>query len=529
MLAKEKLYCFTVCALIVSLAVFLLFPEESQILGRDYFLFLDGAYRVSQGLMPHFDFPSQLGYLNFHGLALFLHFSPDISDRDPIVSYIVLTGMLTLVLSFVLIDSKYWRSVSFLLLLITVASIGMSLLRVGDIGWPTIHGFYRRFCVAMIVVISYFCGIHDPSGDSKKRQFVIALVLALLGYLLLFTKITHFLAALIILLGGYANKRIDNRELVLSVICFSVMLAITELFMPGILLAYFNDLLLSASISERSSGWLEHLGNVVESSPLLSFILLGSAVAAMSFSRADRKTYLVALLTTLMAYIFVTKYDGGPVNLDGTLGLIPLFIYFANINKSAASMAGVETTRLSVKKIAMLVLISISVLPVAIRTAVSYGVSLQYFIGEMPNSSFKAELAGGTFYTDRENAGYLEKLADISTQMHALQPASKLFVFDLASAPNYAYKLPPTLNSHLWIHPGLNVSKETHPDINDVIGDAGFVLVPKVPLWPFATDFLSETYAGQLSREFCVVLNDQHWVLYKRLGLGGDVLLCSIK
>ena len=527
MLAKQHLYYASLFLLTASLAVLLLFPREAQLLGRDYFLFLDGAYRTSQGLIPNVDFPSQLGYLNFQGPGLFLHFFPDITKQNPVVSYIVVTGILTLLLSFFLIDSIHWRSFNFFILLVAMASISISLLRVGDINLPTIHGFYRRFCVSMIIVISYFSGIHKPLGSGNRRQIVIALVLALLGYLLLFTKITYFLAALLILLGAYANKRINNRELLISIACFSAMVVITELFMPGILLAYFDDLLVSANISERSSGWLKHLGSVFSSDKLLSLILLVSALASMSFSRPDRVTYLVTLSTTLIGYIFATKFDGGPVNLGGTLGLIPLFLYYAKMNKVMMWAEG--TSLFGIKKIAFLAMLLIFLLPIALRASVNAGVSVQYFLAKLPNVRDKVKLADYTFYINLLNVAHVESTSDIDAQMRALQGAEKLLDFDLASAMNYGYKLRPALNSLLWVHPGLNVSKETHPNIGDVIGDAGFVLVPKVPLWGFATDFLTETYGGQLSSEFCVVLDNQRWVLYRKLGLDSDVLPCDLK
>lgn len=176
-------------------------------MGRDVLLFWDGIYRISKGQIPHLDFVTQLGYLNFAGPFFIsgMDTAPDAILKYIITcSIIVVTGALLLLSN--IKDSNLYKS----LFILFVCSVILSLLSLGDLNYATFHGFYRRICASILIVIILYCFIPK---EKLCNALLSSGILAILGYILFFTKVTYFVAALSVLLSSVIFQKTRYKEL----------------------------------------------------------------------------------------------------------------------------------------------------------------------------------------------------------------------------------------------------------------------------------------------------------------------------
>lgn len=474
----------------------LVVPQPVLFAGRDVAIFWDGIHRVVRGQVPNADFASVLGPLNWWGPAWVAQATGDLTRALPV--YLFGIGVVLSLLAWVLHRDR--DPLSLTVQLAIVMSLTCSLTRLGEEGSVTLHGFYRRIGAAAFVVVTAW--VLQGSEDEPRRSVLDRVALALVLAIALYTKVSYFAAAAVVLgVGCVCFRALWSTTLWAGAGVCVVALA-AELLAPGQTLAYFADLADVAATSPEGRGtWAgqARLMFVGEVKSLALGLALPVAWIAATWRRDRAGSLRRALVASsvVAVWLAVDKYDGGLKDWTGLLGL-----------GLGAAMCVQATSRRLVGFSAVL-LVAVAALPL-LRSSHT---SLKTYRGSDEAGARHGMLS--PLVAKPEHGDYLRS-GRAFLRAQGLPADARLFNLDLANPFSALLGLDPPKGSWLWIHPGLNITQADAPPLEEVIGDSTHLLHAAKPLTPRGRDFLVATYGARIQQSFEKQASTAEWTLYRR-------------
>ncbi len=522
--------------LVCGLSVFVGIAAPLGSFAHDTFFFLDNAYRVAHGQVPHRDFSSAWGPVMFLIDAAGLWLS---GMRPSGFGYgNALFGAVIAIWSFLLVRRRWPPAGAcalgiYALLLITAPfPIGMA---------PTDFGYamtYNRYGYALFGIIMIECAADASSMPTGVRRGVAgALSTGIALGLLAFLKISYafvafpFIALLMIFGGGDRVRRF---------VALSIGVAITAVLVMCYLRLDVADMLQDLAIAAASRGQsltLLHpvgLMDLVQGFVILVFaidLLCGASVREERVARLHGA--LFALLSLAAGYfLLISNQQPDTFPLNG-YAAVALVAAYGPLMTGFLRWPGVSP------HIPSAVLLAVCVLPFCVTN----GISVAYAaVGKQwPTNANSISLASpervtslrfllgtGEHQTETAGAGYVAALNDgIALLRRHSGDRDCVLSFDEFNPFNYILGRPsPRCGLAAAAHDYI-FSDLAHPTAARFFGDTAYVMVRKYEpdgpdVWERDdVDALMRIYGPTLRAHFTVVEETVHWVLWRRDDVSG--------
>lgn len=557
-LQRKSLYDFSSPARIaafgiyVSLLVFfiahvLVLNDHTYVntMAHDVFLFIDGTYRVSQGSVPHIDFVTSLGALNFYG--------PYWLERSNLMLALPrfvggLSILLMLWAGYIGVTRLNLWLAYLLVAFVTILAAAPS-----NIGDPSVDisfaMFYNRLGYAFLVNLVLL--MVPPVSAGRGRIWLEGALIGLALAALLHLKVTFFAAAL-----GIVGLSLFAAPSMRKPVAFGLLLLLAGMgwihwHLPHFYPAYVNDLF-GASASRVSDGaelsktaWERFTGNLLE----LTLVMPAIALVWMNRERIPNALAICLLYVAL------------------ALGAFPLLLLncqqaFLVLPAAVAVHAAVMVFRCWEQQASarvfthFAVLIAISfylmvpfidqkasaldryrryshsvehqmAVPAALRSFVIDEVSKQpsllaYFeknhieisIDKVKELSRLVGAKQEIIQTD-----YLYTILDGAAELHSLMKSNgvgPVVTFDFSNPFPALLNLPVCSQDYLWIHPYVNISEEHHLPASEVLHAAQYVAIPKYPVYEASAKLTKELYLGYVRKNFRMAASTPLWQFWVR-------------
>ena len=472
-------------------------PGQFVILGRDTLIFLEGTSRVMQGDLPNHDFASQLGPAMWVIPNLFLS-EGQLWLTVPVL-LITATALVTWLATALLRPGNLAQGLAFLAVTLLCAMAINAPSRFGDA--PDIllwHRIYSNIANTVLMLLTAWISLRLLT-DRAPLSWAGAIPLGLALFLLMMLKITYFLAALALL--ACALRPLGRDIARTLAVCVTPFLFTTVLF-PAVTISYIADLAFSASISQNDPGqllselqWLAQKYAL----PLAALFALGFMVLRADPGRA--RVLMTFVIACGIITIFVDYFDAGPTKSAPVLGLVIGLTYVA-LHRPEWPLA----------------LLALIILPTALAqdaytkaTALQQNHALADASDTVTYNRFRIDMQPGLVsYMRTAEAAF----AHLDQTLSEACVTRGYMVADLVNPFSALLARPGASTDTLWIHDGLTVSRDQPTPFEKMTGQAAVVMVPKVPLWPAATDFVTQTYADDLAAQMVTFENDG-WVVYR--------------
>ena len=291
-----KTVLLTSCLVFWLVAAYFIFIRGSNTLlctmAHDVFVYYDGAYRVSNGQVPHVDFHTPMGagcyVIPYWGWKIAGRFAGSLEHTSLLVAALLM-GVGVRILA-----SRYWLASSVPLLLFLTLLILVPL-NIGETPEQISHSmFYNRYGWAGLTLVFLF--FVEPTRISKASNWLDALCLGTLLVFLLYLKITYFLVALVFL-PLLALKSPYNRRMVFGALGASAVAAGLLEIVYGLHLPYFRDLAMAIQASGASRSAI--LASLVYN--FREFALVAVSVAMVCLFRKESWIYLACIGYIILA------------------------------------------------------------------------------------------------------------------------------------------------------------------------------------------------------------------------------------
>jgi hypothetical protein len=202
----------------------------------DLYTYVDTAYRVSVGQLPHVDFFVPVGSLGY-GLYILVYKAFPAAHTLLAVQYCILLVALPIMAVIVLDVSKRSRTEA---LALSIPFVFFALMPINGIEFypsPGFDGFgnYNRHVALMLYVLAAAVLFVEHRGKTSAIAFIILLSLFLI-------KITGFIVGLVFVIHGAMAGRLAWRASALSLALSAIVLGLVE-WHNGLISAYITDIL----------------------------------------------------------------------------------------------------------------------------------------------------------------------------------------------------------------------------------------------------------------------------------------------
>jgi hypothetical protein len=537
---------------------------------------LDGGWRLLHGQRPHTDFYSPFGAIPLLIVTLGMALR-GASAAALSLGYAIVFPFVTL--------WAWWiarRRLSAVTALLFAAMAGFLLVATHRLGSPltsvTYAMQYNRLGWALLAMAalqlfarhSSEAGPAPATGAAKPRWRKLspgaldgASLGALLG-LLLFTKVTYFVtAAVLLLLSALLSRPLRSRAAgwAGTVAGFAVVLLAVGGYLRFDLASFLRDMRMLAGVQSLSSR-LEALKNVLAPN-LAPLILLGGALilafAALLVSRQERGTSWWRPSASAWAFPLLGSAAmvlAGLVTCSANAQrtAIPLFAVAAltlteelrHVMAKGANTTLGRPARLVPAAFLACALLSIYLIAGVLipdAASVAYSSAWKAFRAERAPATARVDslamadllLPPGRYEssspqavlqaiikrpTEQASLTSLQYAVWLNDGLALLRPHlnadSRVICLDWINPFSFALGLPSPRGDALCWDFGLLVSDTHHPAAENVLRDATLVMEPKRPIAPFTESFKKRLLGAQLAAHFRVADQSTLWILYAR-------------
>lgn len=533
----------------VSLAIYVVYVlvlnnrTYANVMAHDVFLFIDGAYRVSQGSIPHIDFVSALGAINFLGPYW-------LSGNDLILALPRFVGSVSACLILMAMYVGYTR-LNIVLAFLLVTFITILTAAPSNLGQPhdfiTFAMFYNRLGYGVLVNLFL---LTLPIANPRPLYAKCETVLVACALLFLFhLKITFFAAAVgVLTLGSLISTK--PQSIVVGAGLFLLVLLAIYIFKPEFYPAYLHDLL-DAGASRTSEGAkLEKTAEeCLKASKIELFLSAASTYLIFANRRKIRNANIVVffyLFTITVSFLLIL------LNAQKAFLVLPVAISFHATSLLQQTWMH-QQERAGSNSFMWSLLISIIVAtPFTYEKASSLdryrrASHEKHQVVEVPNklSNFVIEETkkpsllkyfetnGVTVPNDvvRElsvflgarqeilQPDYLYSITEGSKELKAVMKENgtgPVVTFDFANPFPALLDLPSCKRDYLWLHPYVNISEQHHLAANIVLASAKYIAIPKFPVFKESTELANDIYGGYVKNHFRKVQSSELWEFWER-------------
>lgn len=502
----------------------------------DVMIFLDGVARVKEGAVPHKDFSSGLGLLNFYGPAVLYPLAGSVHQA---FLYFV-----SLVLFVFLVSACYvsWSRLPLLLaivLLFYIAAMAGSPVELGAHKNTVSHAMYYNRYGWVAMLLAFFL-LLKPRIETRFVWIVDVLLAALFLLMALYLKASYFFV-----IGGFYAialmlywHSLYKKGIAVALIVLLVM-ALIELLWPGIHQAYLKDL---ETMSQVNGGvGLDFLSALKKNRyyvvlTVIVFFLVRPVYQYQDRYSLWRHTILLCalLMSTLLLFENNAQIEGLPPLLGFVMAAIVLFA------------RGVPDSREKQQTLLWcLLVVLVFVMPEISQKHSS--IARYYRDARHADQSFSVhEGLQGLYFSEGsaevligfENEGELdldryryfrsfrhpqqeiyqsEYMFSISRGVEMLENIflrhghGSVINFDFSNPFVVALGAQPARGDMLWYHAGRNISRDYHPPAAMLFADARYVAVPKYPAWLESRELLMSLYGDYLSSHYRLVSDGPLW------------------
>ena len=472
--------------------------------------FLDGAWRILHGHVPHTDFSSYIGSFSHYVTAL------GVRICGPRVLAIV-WGKVIFCIAFLLaaypITSARMSPVRTFVLLLFFAAVILATRQQGDAYYEHAYsGVYNRFADVTLGLLGVMCFI-SPRAGSRWCVACEAILFGPLLTLLLLSKTTYFLAGVGLVAVALLVGRVRGRSLLLVAVSFvasaAAVLLLTRINVGDML----HDYLIVGGSGHANSRLLGVPGQLVRRP--LPFLFLGLLVvedlAARTISEkgirhALRRALPAAVLAGAALFIAATNGQRPEFPLLAVAGLI---LTEQMSRQAVRDCVGWPLTGAVRGVLSFLVALMI-LFPIMNKDLQSLAHTAKITAVDAP-CEWPSYAAG---IRDFRIQGHLDYRSLVKEGLALLYehaaPDTKVLAIDWSDPFAFALGLPPARGGCPFWVPALNFSEETHQDPRQVFGDADMVMVAKQT----AVGKLARKVYGEYWETACVTLDEsEQWLL----------------
>jgi hypothetical protein len=509
----------------------------------DLYIFLDGAYRVVAGDLPHIDFISTLGALNFAGPAYLQ--SLGLAPLKAFVAFNMSLVVLALVLAAYVVYTRLsvFTGLCLLFYLASLVAAPNPLGLAPDV--ITFAMFYNRFGWALVIILALL-GL-KPGEEGGGGKFLDGLVAGAILALLFYIKITYLAAALMILGAGALLGLIGKRTAPVAFAVFLLAVGLVEMRFPGITSAYIDDMAHASSAAKDLDlkvvqAYGANLWTLL--APVLTFAF-ASALAGKNFF--SKTTIYIACLS-LIAF-FIVVYNWELVNLPLAIcGYI--FAFQVVLNREDCEYYP-RSRNFYLILAAMTLMIPWMAETIerqsSFRRYVIDSLVYKYYTFE-PDEKMDGVLieGGGLLNLDRIDKDGFVKMslvdlrdlnmmekprkeifpiqyaytvsegAKLLEDFFADNPIGPLMVMDFSNPFTMMFELPTPRGTYLWFHSGKNFSAENPVEPRKVFANVQYLMNPRFPIYHFAKMKIWEGYRGYIEKNYSMVRREPLWEIWQK-------------
>jgi hypothetical protein len=528
-----------------------LFPGVifTNMMAHDNFVFIDGIHRIWSGHIPHLDFSTALGALNFLWPAIF----GLITDSEFKAFLLQQISFLALILGLSVYISRtrlnYFCSI---VLLIYMAAIVGAPVAIGFPGsFVTYALYYNRFGWALVVVsFLMFLPVNHLRTLKEGTWRFEACFEAFVLWIAFYTKITYFVSIFGLFLIFACIDRRWLKAFIASCLCFLIGMGCVELFWPGLHLAYFGDLLMAGKSTDAGFLLMALDDLKYNLAGLLGSIIAISIVFTTyrKFNVLGIRTFIAPAFYLVLISLFIAANNSDLYSLPSLFALyVTGFILVLNVTREIHEARKFQKFAL----ISLGLLVFLSAVPEAIERqgALERFFRIGYFNKRYPYP-FPYPASMGEMKIIEGKVGFLEKLDSEGKvtltaeelRAHVIPPRQEIYQTQFAYMVAKGYQAlldvfskwrpgpiihldftnpfstllgtPSALGEYAWYHAGRNISKHVHLPPGRVFQDAKFVMVSRFPTVAATAALLEEIYGEYIKRNYTLVYKDAFWKIW---------------
>lgn len=494
-----------------------------SIMTHDTFVYFDGAYRLSQGQVPHKDFHTPLGAVAYLLPYLGLMMKKSFAGSLELSSFFLAIFVASCLILFLRGRASALISVLTIIMLLFLVMVPMN---TGNTGNDLTHAmFYNRlgWVSLTIIFISYVL----PKTNSLKRIILEALIIAILLNFLFFLKITYFIFGIIFLVLLALKSRQQMYIAIYSgTIAFIILLIMEWNF--EIVRPYFQDLnsSITASGAVRSNLMRYVLDNSMQY--LCVVIVFFCAISSQTMKKIDfifiafvslaglaiinqnaQKENIVILFAILFwGYALSVKIQN---NEKAHIMLVLLLLFL--IPNIIFGLRGIYNFTLGVGRAALSVKIdNLSGVYIDETFSLLYKTfdetdSIDLF-NQIRSKKTKQPLSQGEYIETVSHGVNLINSKRITK--------GKILTFDLANPFNFLTQTASPTGDYSWFHAGRNISKNSYLPANKLFQDVNYVMIPTFPMAAPTKQMLLNLYGNYLKNNYKKFSENKYWSLYVR-------------
>lgn len=501
-------------------------PSHVAVMANDLPILPDGAWRITNGQVPHNDFYCPIGSLPLYLVAWGIGETP---------SFRAVTQANAAAFAFILLAAfaTCRRRLPGLLLVLVCLHLGLLVIATRPLSWrftstsyAMLYNRYGEAVTALLTLILFLPPIppHDKASGTGVNRFESFFIGILVG-LTWFIKLNYFAVAL----GSAALALLLFRRPAREVLLIAAGLLLT---VSGFMLAtriephsLLADLAMLMRSQDAGSRLVRVLAIAWHNSPYLALPYATFTLAV--FSRSSPQHLLPILMSTgaiqLAALVLCATNEQYQ---DLVLAGIAAIIFLENwrrhgINRVAAGGGGGGKSRARLERSFLVgcVLCCAVTGYIALRDVLSVTYSWWWARTEKLAIPATARFSTPSLrdvivlndpsYTDSFNDG-------VALLRSHRGNGKSVVAFEFANPFSFALNLPPPRGDALWWHLGKTFDADAHPPAERVLGGAELVLVPKRPREPRTVGQLLSLYGERLLSGYQVAGESEYWTIFVR-------------
>ena len=512
--------------------------------GHDFFILLNGAWRVFQGQVPHTDFHTPLGPMAFYPIAWVMHWLGPSLDAYYIVQSIFF--LLLTPLCWILARTRLSQPVALLYsMMVGVLFIGRYPLSF-DFLELGIASIFNRNCFALILIIVLDC-LFAPQGQlSKFSRNALALIVGLISSYLFFVKLNYFIASIFLVAASFVfqKQNIKERLAFIFIGFFSGFIAVFYI-MHWNWGQFLYDMTTGGIVKSQSMGQIR-LSLLYPNFVVGFFEELTLNVVSYRFPRIVRViVYDFWIYLCLFMAVLLASWDCNRNQTLKTVGLtiavvcVSLFLTLSNyqFGEQPLLLAGffIMLARVSVgslddslsrkKLILVMIFLCASSGSFIIKNMTSLlvqgawqknhwsSIKKQFLFSQKKLEPLvilsKNDSCQSLFFTEIVNDG-----AELLRKSHGAQ--RKYLVADFVNPFLFGLDSPLTRGDVLWWDYTATFNEARAPGPNELFADINGVMLPKCPMDTVNYSVFMEIYNSEMKRLFTRHSESKHWVYLEK-------------
>lgn len=512
---------------------------------QDFFIFVDGTYRVSQGSVPHLDFVTSLGALNFYGP----YWCSGNQLMLAIPRFVGCMSILLILFACYLATTRLNQFFAYAFMaFITILAASPN-----NLGAPktdiTFAMFYNRLGYALLVNMVIL--MLPPLKADRWKTLFEGVLTGISLLLLLHLKITFFLAGLAIVGATFMVVPSLRTSMILGVTLMLAGVAWIEFHLPHFYEAYWHDLT-DASASRLGEGselgkrTVELLGRthlelllvipalilvwsnrtrIPNAGLMCCFYLAVTAgsIPLILLNYQDAHLILpvvIVLHATMLLYRhWLDAGTEGEFRQFAVLGTIALYLLVSFVDERATPL---DRYRRHSHTALQSMPVPKSLENIVVEEGSKRPSLLTYFKKnniQIPVSKIKELSLMVGAKQEIIQTDYLYTIVAGSQELDNLMKANgtgPVVTFDFANPFPAILNLPVGTKDYLWMHPYVNISAEHHLPAKDVLQSAQYVAIPKYPVFTDASNLAKTLYLGYVSKNFKLAASTPLWQFWVR-------------